>query len=92
MESVKTDSSSPTRLPKKKTPNRMPMSPPQDIEQFEMNVNIGGQRMTLHADLNTDPSIAAQKFMRANNLDDKFLATLVEVISDQQRQIREQQE
>ena len=57
-----------------------------------MNVNIGGQRMTLHADLNTAPSIAARKFMRANNLDDKFLATLVEVISDQQRQIREQQE
>ena len=48
--------------------------------------------MTLHADLNTDPSIAAKKFMRANNLDDKFLGTLVEVISDQQRQIREQQE
>lgn len=70
----------------------MPMSPPEDIEQFEMNVNIGGQRMTLHADLNTDPSIAARKFMRANNLDDKFLGTLVEVISDQQRQIREQQE
>ena len=48
--------------------------------------------MTLHADMNTDPTVAAQKFMRANNLDDKFLPTLIEVISDQQRQIREQQE
>lgn len=47
-----------------------------------MNVNIGGQRMTLHADMNTDPTVAAQKFMRANNLDDKFLPTLIEVISD----------
>jgi len=56
-----------------------------------MNVNIGGQRMTLQADVMTDPVIAAKKFMHANNLDDKFLNTLVEVISDQQRQIREQQ-
>jgi hypothetical protein len=47
-----------------------------------MNVNIGGQRMTLHADLNTDPSVAAKNFMQANNLDAKFHATLVEVISD----------
>jgi hypothetical protein len=89
MESMRTDSSSPTRPLKKKSPNRNGSSP--HNEPFEMNVNIGGQRMTLQADVMTDPVIAAKKFMHANNLDDKFLNTLVEVISDQQRQIREQQ-
>lgn len=83
METVKTDTSSPTRVPKKISPKGMvaPGIGPNN-EPFEMNVNIGGQRMTLHADLNTDPGVAAKNFMRANNLEDKFLPTLVNVISD----------
>lgn len=92
MESVKTDTSSPTRFPKKISPTRkVPGGKAAKNEPFEMNVNIGGQRMTLHADLHSDPTVAAKNFMRANNLEDKFLSTLVNVISDQQRQIREQQ-
>ena len=52
-----------------------------------MNVNIDGQRLSLKTDTAADPHVAARKFMKANNLEDKFLNTLVEIISDQQRQI-----
>ena len=78
-ESQRTNSSSPNRKNGRGSPIRG--------EPFEMNVNIGGQRLSLKTDTAADPHVAARKFMKANNLEDKFLNTLVEIISDQQRQI-----
>ena len=58
-------------------------------EQFQINVNIGGTRKTIIASMKSDPATTASNFMKQNHLDDKFHKTLTDLISEQQRQIRE---
>lgn len=80
-ETMKTDSSSPRRY-NRDSPNR---GQPNPNEQFQINVNIGGTRKTIIASMKSDPASTAAKFMKQNNLDDKFHKTLTDLISDQQR-------
>lgn len=85
-ETAKTDTSSPKR--KKGSPTRKSNNSPSN-EQFQINVNIGGTTKTIIASMQSDPSTTAAKFMRQNNLDDKFHKRLTDMIAEQQRQIRE---
>jgi len=87
-ETMKTDSSSPTRYNKKQGSSPTAKESLAN-EQFQINVNIGGTRKTIIASMKSDPSSTAAKFMKQNNLDDKFHKTLTDLISEQQRQIRE---
>ena len=78
-DTMRTDSSSPKGR-KRRSPKRGGPSP--DNEQFQINVNIGGTRKTIIASMKSDPSATASKFMKQNNLDDKFHKTLTDLISD----------
>lgn len=51
-------------------------------EQFMINVNIGGDKKTIIASLNSDPSHTAEQFMSENQIDKKFHKTLTDLIAD----------
>ena len=83
-DTMRTDSSSPKNRKRSPLRGESPSN-----EQFQINVNIGGTTKTIIASMQSDPATTAAKFMRQNNLDDKFHKRLTEMIADQQRQIRE---
>jgi len=76
---MKTDTSSPTRYKQGSSPKAKESL---TNEQFQINVNIGGTRKTIIASMKSDPSTTAAKFMKQNNLDDKFHKTLTDLISE----------
>lgn len=47
-----------------------------------INVNIGGDKKTIIASLNSDPSQTAEQFMIENQIDKKFHKTLTDLIAD----------
>ena len=59
-------------------------------DTFKIFVNIGGDRKVIKAEVDGDPEQIAKQFMKENQVDEKYLDTLVGLIIDQQTQIKEQ--
>ena len=51
--------------------------------QFTINVNIGGERKQITADLTSDPGKVARSFVKLNGMDNKYVEMLTEMIRDQ---------
>ena len=60
-------------------------SPPlgADVDNFQINVNIGGEKKVIVANVNSDPKKTARAFMREHGIDSKYHETLTDLISDQ---------
>lgn len=54
-----------------------------DVDSFQINVNIGGEKKVIVANINSDPKKTARQFMRQHDIDAKYLETLTDLISDQ---------
>jgi len=51
--------------------------------QFTINVNIGGERKKITANLTSDPGEVARTFVEDNEMDSKYVQMLTEMIRDQ---------
>jgi len=61
-------------------------------ETFQINVNIGNERKVIVANLLSDPSKTAGRFIKQHGIDAKHHQTLSNLIIQQQRLIIDKQE
>jgi len=51
-------------------------------DQFQINVNIGGEKKVIVATINSDPLKTAKQFMKQHDIEHKYLETLTDLIKD----------